>query len=116
MYPYLPEPERGLGCNLVEAEPKRILSLKASKGLDGGAGIANYWQMSGARKKGAAMRLQYAALPYRRGSNSRTEVMLVTSRETGSRTPRPRAKPVKRQGSLEESSTIRLDHIHTRKG
>jgi 8-oxo-dGTP pyrophosphatase MutT (NUDIX family) len=52
--------------------------------------------MSGARKKAAAMRLQYAALPYRRGSNSRTEVMLVTSRETG-RWVIPKGWPQKRK-------------------
>jgi 8-oxo-dGTP pyrophosphatase MutT (NUDIX family) len=37
--------------------------------------------MAHARKK--RTRVQYAALPYRRRGNSRTEVMLVTSRETG---------------------------------
>jgi 8-oxo-dGTP pyrophosphatase MutT (NUDIX family) len=52
--------------------------------------------MSGARKKAAAMRLQYAALPYRRGSNSKTEVMLVTSRETG-RWVIPKGWPQKRK-------------------
>ena len=31
----------------------------------------------------ALRRVQYAALPYRRRANSRTQVMLVTSRETG---------------------------------
>jgi 8-oxo-dGTP pyrophosphatase MutT (NUDIX family) len=39
--------------------------------------------MSSARKKTAVRRVQYAALPYRRGAHSRTQVMLVTSRETG---------------------------------
>ncbi len=34
-------------------------------------------------KKTAVRRVQYAALPYRRGAHSRTQVMLVTSRETG---------------------------------
>jgi 8-oxo-dGTP pyrophosphatase MutT (NUDIX family) len=35
------------------------------------------------RKKPGAKRVQYAALPYRRKGNSPTEVLLVTSRETG---------------------------------
>ena len=39
--------------------------------------------MSGPRKKVALRRVQYAALPYRRRAHSRTQVMLVTSRETG---------------------------------
>ncbi len=38
--------------------------------------------MSGSRKSIARRRVQYAALPYRLNSNSRPEVMLVTSRET----------------------------------
>ena len=39
--------------------------------------------MSRPRMKAAAKRVQYAALPYRRKRNSRTEVLLVTSRDTG---------------------------------
>ena len=39
--------------------------------------------MSRATKKTPAKRVQYAALPYRRKRNSRTEVLLVTSRDTG---------------------------------
>ena len=35
------------------------------------------------RKKPSAKRVQYAALPYRRNGRSPTEVLLVTSRETG---------------------------------
>jgi 8-oxo-dGTP pyrophosphatase MutT (NUDIX family) len=35
------------------------------------------------RKKPGAKRVQYAALPYRRKGKSPTEVLLVTSRETG---------------------------------
>ena len=35
------------------------------------------------RKKAGAKRVQYAALPYRRKGKSPTEVLLVTSRETG---------------------------------
>jgi len=34
-------------------------------------------------KKPSAKRVQYAALPFRRSGNSPTEVLLVTSRETG---------------------------------
>jgi 8-oxo-dGTP pyrophosphatase MutT (NUDIX family) len=39
--------------------------------------------MSRPSKKTPAKRTQYAALPYRRKRNSRTEVLLVTSRDTG---------------------------------
>jgi 8-oxo-dGTP pyrophosphatase MutT (NUDIX family) len=39
--------------------------------------------MSRVRKRTPAKRVQYAALPYRRKRNSRTEVLLVTSRDTG---------------------------------
>jgi 8-oxo-dGTP pyrophosphatase MutT (NUDIX family) len=38
--------------------------------------------MSDSRRVTAGKRVQYAALPYRSSSRSRTEVMLVTSRET----------------------------------
>jgi 8-oxo-dGTP pyrophosphatase MutT (NUDIX family) len=38
--------------------------------------------MSSSRKAVAPRRVQYAALPYRSDGKSRTEVMLVTSRET----------------------------------
>jgi 8-oxo-dGTP pyrophosphatase MutT (NUDIX family) len=74
--------------------------------------------MSGARKKAAAMRVQYAALPYRRGSNFRTEAMLVTSRETG-RWVIPKGWPQKRkkphasaaQEALEEAAVVgRIKH------
>jgi 8-oxo-dGTP pyrophosphatase MutT (NUDIX family) len=41
-------------------------------------------------------RIQYAALPYRRNSASRTEVLLVTSRETG-RWIIPKGWPIKRR-------------------
>jgi 8-oxo-dGTP pyrophosphatase MutT (NUDIX family) len=40
-------------------------------------------KMSSARKKAPAKRVQYAALPYRRRSDDRTQVMLVTARESG---------------------------------
>jgi 8-oxo-dGTP pyrophosphatase MutT (NUDIX family) len=59
-----------------------VRSLSDIKVLDAGFRIADYPQMRSSRKK-AAKRVQYAALPYRRRGNSRTEVMLVTSRETG---------------------------------
>jgi 8-oxo-dGTP pyrophosphatase MutT (NUDIX family) len=39
--------------------------------------------MTGPKKKTHAKRVQYAALPYRRRADSATEVLLVTSRETG---------------------------------
>jgi 8-oxo-dGTP pyrophosphatase MutT (NUDIX family) len=39
--------------------------------------------MTHSRKRTPAKRVQYAALPYRRKGNSRTEVLLVTSRDTG---------------------------------
>jgi 8-oxo-dGTP pyrophosphatase MutT (NUDIX family) len=52
--------------------------------------------MSGSSKKAAASRVQYAALPYRRRSDSKTEVMLVTSRGTG-RWIIPKGWPMKRK-------------------
>jgi 8-oxo-dGTP pyrophosphatase MutT (NUDIX family) len=39
--------------------------------------------MTSRKKKAPAKRVQYAALPYRRKGKSQTEVLLVTSRETG---------------------------------
>jgi len=39
--------------------------------------------MSSPKKKAAAKRIQYAALPYRRRADARTQVMLMTSRESG---------------------------------
>jgi 8-oxo-dGTP pyrophosphatase MutT (NUDIX family) len=39
--------------------------------------------MTSPKKKVPARRVQYAALPYRRKGNSSTEVLLVTSRDTG---------------------------------
>ena len=47
-------------------------------------------------KKAAAKRVQYAALPYRRSGDSRTQVMLVTSRESG-RWVIPKGWPKKRK-------------------
>ena len=52
--------------------------------------------MSSPRKKAAAKRVQYAALPYRRSSDSRTQIMLVTSRESG-RWVIPKGWPQKRK-------------------
>jgi 8-oxo-dGTP pyrophosphatase MutT (NUDIX family) len=39
--------------------------------------------MTGPKKKAPVKRVQYAALPYRRKGNALTEVLLVTSRDTG---------------------------------
>ncbi len=39
--------------------------------------------MTSPKKKAPAKRVQYAALPYRRKGKAATEVLLVTSRETG---------------------------------
>jgi 8-oxo-dGTP pyrophosphatase MutT (NUDIX family) len=52
--------------------------------------------MSSPKKKAAAKRIQYAALPYRRRADARTQVMLVTSRESG-RWVIPKGWPKKRQ-------------------
>jgi 8-oxo-dGTP pyrophosphatase MutT (NUDIX family) len=52
--------------------------------------------MTGSKTSSAAKRVQYAALPYRRRGNSRTEIMLVTSRETG-RWVIPKGWPQKRK-------------------
>jgi 8-oxo-dGTP pyrophosphatase MutT (NUDIX family) len=53
--------------------------------------------MTSPRKKAAAKRrVQYAALPYRRSGDSRTQVMLVTSRESG-RWVIPKGWPMKRK-------------------
>ena len=54
-------------------------------------------EMTSPRKKAAAKRrVQYAALPYRRSGDSRTQVMLVTSRESG-RWVIPKGWPMKRK-------------------
>jgi 8-oxo-dGTP pyrophosphatase MutT (NUDIX family) len=52
--------------------------------------------MTSPRKKAAAKRVQYAALPYRRSNAARTQVMLVTSRESG-RWVIPKGWPKKRK-------------------
>jgi 8-oxo-dGTP pyrophosphatase MutT (NUDIX family) len=69
--------------------------------------------MGSSRKKAAVRRVQYAALPYRRGAHSRTQVMLVTSRETG-RWVVPKGWPKKRKApcvsaareALEEAGVV----------
>lgn len=53
-------------------------------------------RMASANKKAAAGRVQYAALPYRHRGNSKTEVMLVTSLDTG-RWIIPKGWPMKRK-------------------
>jgi 8-oxo-dGTP pyrophosphatase MutT (NUDIX family) len=52
--------------------------------------------MTNPKKPIAAGRVQYAALPYRRSGASRTEILLVTSRETG-RWIIPKGWPIKRK-------------------
>jgi 8-oxo-dGTP pyrophosphatase MutT (NUDIX family) len=52
--------------------------------------------MSGPKKKAAARRVQYAALPFRRRAPSRVQVMLVTSRDTG-RWIIPKGWPMRRR-------------------
>jgi 8-oxo-dGTP pyrophosphatase MutT (NUDIX family) len=52
--------------------------------------------MRSPKKKAAAKRVQYAALPYRRSGDARTQVMLVTSRESG-RWVIPKGWPQKRR-------------------
>jgi 8-oxo-dGTP pyrophosphatase MutT (NUDIX family) len=47
------------------------------------SGVVAFAVMVESRKKPGAKRVQYAALPYRRKGKSPTEVLLVTSRETG---------------------------------
>jgi 8-oxo-dGTP pyrophosphatase MutT (NUDIX family) len=69
--------------------------------------------MSGPTKKIAVRRVQYAALPYRRRGHSRTQVMLITSRETG-RWIIPKGWPKRRQAprasaareALEEAGVV----------
>src|ERR1700692_1350244 len=52
--------------------------------------------MSSPTKKAVAKRIQYAALPYRRSGDARTQVMLVTTRESG-RWVIPKGGPIKRK-------------------
>jgi 8-oxo-dGTP pyrophosphatase MutT (NUDIX family) len=52
--------------------------------------------MGSPKKKGSAKRVQYAALPYRRRADERTQVMLVTTRDSG-RWVIPKGWPQKRK-------------------
>src|ERR1700681_2216499 len=69
--------------------------------------------MSGPKKKDAARRVQYAALPFRRRATSRVQVVLVTSRETG-RWIIPKGWPIRRKAphasaareALEEAGVV----------
>jgi 8-oxo-dGTP pyrophosphatase MutT (NUDIX family) len=69
--------------------------------------------MSDSTRKLPTSRVQYAALPFRRRDNSRTEVMLVTSRGTG-RWIIPKGWPMKRKApyvaaareALEEAGVV----------
>ncbi len=56
----------------------------------------------------ALRRVQYAALPYRRRANSRTQVMLVTSRETG-RWIIPKGWPKKRKAPYASAAREALE-------
>ena len=60
------------------------------------------------RKKAAVRRVQYAALPFRRGAHSRTQVMLVTSRETG-RWIIPKGWPKKRKAPYASAAREALE-------
>jgi 8-oxo-dGTP pyrophosphatase MutT (NUDIX family) len=62
----------------------------------GQAEIGYEQSMSSPKKKAAAKRVQYAALPYRRRADARTQIMLVTSRDSG-RWVIPKGWPKKRQ-------------------
>jgi 8-oxo-dGTP pyrophosphatase MutT (NUDIX family) len=64
--------------------------------------------MSGPKKKTARRRVQYAALPFRRKANSRTQVMLVTSRETG-RWIIPKGWPKKRKAPYASAAIEALE-------
>jgi 8-oxo-dGTP pyrophosphatase MutT (NUDIX family) len=59
-------------------------------------------------KKPAATSVQYAALPYRRRGTSRTEVMLITSRETG-RWVIPKGWPKKRRAPYASAAREALE-------
>ena len=64
--------------------------------------------MSSPKKKATVRRVQYAALPYRRGAHSRTQVMLVTSRETG-RWIIPKGWPKKRKAPYTSAAREALE-------
>lgn len=66
----------------MRREPALIaLCRPQMKGMFGTS--ARQVSMTPPKKKAPAKRVQYAALPYRRKGKSPTEVLLVTSRETG---------------------------------
>ena len=64
--------------------------------------------MTGPRKKAPQTRVQYAALPYRRSGNARTQVMLVTSRESG-RWVIPKGWPKKRKSPRRTAASEALE-------
>jgi 8-oxo-dGTP pyrophosphatase MutT (NUDIX family) len=64
--------------------------------------------MSSPRKKVAAKRVQYAALPYRRRGDARTQVMLVTSRDSG-RWVIPKGWPKKRKSPCATAASEALE-------
>jgi 8-oxo-dGTP pyrophosphatase MutT (NUDIX family) len=64
--------------------------------------------MRSPRKKAAAKRVQYAALPYRRRSDARTQVMLVTTRESG-RWVIPKGWPKKRKSPCATAASEALE-------
>jgi 8-oxo-dGTP pyrophosphatase MutT (NUDIX family) len=64
--------------------------------------------MGSPKKKAAAKRVQYGALPYRRRSDARTQVMLVTSRESG-RWVIPKGWPKKRKSPCATAASEALE-------
>ena len=64
--------------------------------------------MGSPKKKAAAKRVQYAALPYRRRSDARTQVMLVTTRESG-RWVIPKGWPKKRKSPCATAASEALE-------
>jgi 8-oxo-dGTP pyrophosphatase MutT (NUDIX family) len=80
---------------LIMVTRKRRTQI-AARNAKGNAGEAGLGESASMRKSNAtaAMRVQYAALPYRRRGLNRTEVLLVTSRESG-RWIIPKGWPIK---------------------
>jgi 8-oxo-dGTP pyrophosphatase MutT (NUDIX family) len=64
--------------------------------------------MSRPRKRAAAKRVQYAALPYRRRGDARTQVMLVTTRDSG-RWVIPKGWPKKRKSPCATAASEALE-------
>lgn len=64
--------------------------------------------MSSVGKKATAKRVQYAALPYRRRSDDRTQIMLVTSRESG-RWVIPKGWPKKKKTPADTAASEALE-------